>query len=161
MGTKIDAARMATSGGVETVIAKGTRPDVLKAAVAGEEVGTRFAPRSLGLSDYKLWVLFGKPVRGRVVVDAGAVKALRGSGSLLPVGVVGVDGEFGSGDAVMVVDEVGTELAKGIVSCSKEDLERTKGLNSVQVADLLPRSPQEAIHRDCMVLRSLKDQEES
>ena len=152
MATKINAARMATSGGVETVIARGTRPDVLKACLAGEEVGTRFLPRSLGLPDYKLWLLFGKPARGKVVVDGGAVKALRGSGSLLPVGVVRVEGDFDGGDAVVVVGEDGTELAKGIVSCSKEDLDRVKGLHSSQVAELLPQAPEEAIHRDCLVL---------
>ena len=65
MGTKINSARIATSGGVETVIARGTRPDVLKACLAGEEVGTRFLPRSLGLPDYKLWLLYGKPARGQ------------------------------------------------------------------------------------------------
>jgi glutamate 5-kinase len=152
MGTKINGARMATSGGVETVIARGTRPDVLKACLAGEEVGTRFTPRSLGLPDYKLWLLFGKPVRGKVVVDGGAVKALQGSGSLLPVGVVAVEGDFNGGDAVVVVGEDGTELAKGIVSCSKEDLNRVKGLHSGQVAAVLPQAPEEAIHRDCLVL---------
>jgi glutamate 5-kinase len=154
MATKINGARMATSGGVETVIARGTRPGVLKACLEGQDVGTRFMPRSLGLTDYKLWLLFGKPVRGRVVVDGGAVKALRGSGSLLPVGVVGVEGDFNGGDAVIVVGEDGVELAKGIVSCSKEDLDRVKGLHSSQVAEVLPQAPEEAIHRDCLVLTS-------
>jgi glutamate 5-kinase len=152
MGTKINSARVATSGGVETIIARGTRPGVLAACVTGEEVGTRFAPRSLGLPDYKLWLLYGKPARGRVIVDAGAVKALKGSGSLLPVGVVGVDGDFTGGDAVMVVGQDGTELAKGVVSYSKDDLERVKGLHSDQVAELLPQASPEAIHRDYLVL---------
>ncbi len=87
-----------------------------------------------------------------MVVDAGAVKALRGKGSLLPVGVVGVEGDFTAGDAVMVVDEEGTELAKGLVSYSKKDLDRAKGLQSSQVAEVLPQASPEAIHRDYMVL---------
>jgi glutamate 5-kinase len=152
MATKINSAQVATSGGVETVIARGTRADVLKACLAGEEGGTRFLPRSLGLPDYKLWLLYGKPARGKVVVDAGAVKALQGKGSLLPVGVVRVEGDFGGGDAVMVVGEDGTELAKGLVSYSKDDLDRVKGLHSDQVAELLPQAPPEAIHRDYLVL---------
>ena len=152
MVTKINAARMATSGGVETVIARGARPGVLRDLVGGADVGTRILPRPLGLPDYKLWVLFGKPARGRIVVDEGAVTALQGSGSLLPVGVVGVSGDFNGGDAVLVVDEKGTELAKGIVSCSKEDLDRVKGLRSEEAAALLPQIAQEAIHRDCLVL---------
>jgi glutamate 5-kinase len=152
MATKINSARVATSGGVETIIARGTRSDVLRACVAGEDVGTRFLPRSLGLPDYKLWLLYGKPARGKVVVDEGAVKALLGSGSLLPVGVIAVEGDFGGGDAVMVVGEDGTELAKGLMSYSREDLERVKGLHSSQVAELLPQASPEAIHRDYLVL---------
>jgi glutamate 5-kinase len=113
-------------------------------------------PRPLGLPDYKLWLLHGKPPRGRVVVDSGAVKALRGCGSLLPVGVVGVEGDFGAGDAVMVMDAGGAELAKGLVSYSKEDLERVKGLHSSQVAEVLPQAPPEAIHRDYLVLTETK-----
>jgi len=152
MGSKVNSARIATSGGVETVIARGSRADVLKDCLAGREVGTRFAARPLGLPDYKLWLLYGKPTQGRVVVDAGAVKALRGKGSLLPVGVVGVEGDFVPGDAVMVVDEQGVELAKGLVSYSRKDLERAKGLHSSRVADLLPQASPEVIHRDHMVL---------
>jgi glutamate 5-kinase len=152
VGTKINSARIATSGGVETVIARGTHPDVLTACLAGEDVGTRFLPRSLGLPDYKLWLLYGKPARGRVTVDAGAVKALRGSGSLLPVGVTGVEGDFTGGDAVMVVGEDGVELAKGLVSYSRDDLDKVKGLQSSRVAELLPQASPEAIHRDYLVL---------
>jgi glutamate 5-kinase len=152
MATKIDGARMAASGGIETVIARGTRHDVLKDSVVGKDVGTRIAARPLGLPDYKLWLLFGKPARGKVVVDDGAVNALKGSGSLLPVGVVGVEGDFSGGDAVLVVDRAGVELAKGIVSCSKEELDLVKGLHSAQAAELLPQIAQEAVHRDCLVL---------
>jgi glutamate 5-kinase len=152
MGSKVSSARIATSGGVETVVARGTRPDVLKDCLAGGEVGTRFLARPLGLPDYKLWLLYGKPARGKVVVDAGASKALRGKGSLLPVGVVGVEGDFAAGDAVMVVGEDGSELAKGLVSYAKEDLDRAKGLHSSQVAELFPQASPEAIHRDYLVL---------
>ena len=152
MRSKVNSARIATSGGVETVIACGARPGVLGACQRGEAVGTRFAPSPLGLHDYKLWLLFGKPARGTVVVDGGAAKALRGKGSLLPVGVIGVDGDFAAGDAVMVVDDQGTELAKGLVSYSKTELERVKGLQSSKVAKLYPQGSPEAIHRDYMVL---------
>jgi glutamate 5-kinase len=152
MGSKVNSARIATSGGVETIIARGTYPGVLKACLTGEQVGTRFAPRPLGLPDYKLWLLYGKPSKGRVVVDAGAVKALRGKGSLLPVGVVQVEGEFAVGDAVMVVDAQGTDLAKGLVSYSKKDLDRVKGLQSAQLAGVIPHASPEAIHRDHLVL---------
>lgn len=152
MGSKINSARIATSGGVETVIARGTRPGVLETCLAGEDVGTRFKSRPLGLPDYKLWLLYGKPAQGRVTVDAGAVKALRGKGSLLPVGVTGVEGDFAVGDAVMIVDEDGVELAKGLVTYSKKDLDRAKGLQSSRVAEMFPQASPEVIHRDHMVL---------
>jgi len=151
MGSKINSARIATSGGVETVIARGTRPGVLRDCLQGAAVGTRFAARPLGLPDYKLWLLYGKPVRGSVMVDAGAVRALKDKGSLLPVGVIGVEGDFVAGDAVMVVGEDGVQLAKGMVSYSKDDLDRVKGLHSGQVAEVLPQASPEAIHRDYMV----------
>ena len=151
MGSKIDSARMAISGGVETVIAMGERPGVLRACIAGEGVGTRFAPRPLGLQDYKLWLLYGKPARGRVIVDAGAARALRGKGSLLPVGILDVEGDFAAGDAVMVLDEEGTELAKGLVTYSSQELGRVKGLQSSRVAEMLPQASPEAIHRDYLV----------
>ena len=151
MGSKVNSARIATSGGVETVIAMGERPGVLRACVEGEPVGTRFQARPLGLHDYKLWLLYGKPARGKVVVDAGAAKALKGKGSLLPVGVKAVEGDFAAGDAVVVVDDEGVELAKGLISYSSKDLERVKGLHSSRVAEMLPQASPEAIHRDYLV----------
>ncbi len=151
MGSKVNSARIATSGGVETIIAMGERPGVLRACVEGEPVGTRFPARPLGLHDYKLWLLYGKPAKGKVVVDAGAAKALKGKGSLLPVGVRAVEGEFAAGDAVLVVDEDGVELAKGLVSYSSKELERVKGLHSSRVAEMLPQASPEAIHRDYLV----------
>jgi len=151
MGSKINSARIATSGGVETVIASGTRPGVLRACLAGEKLGTRFSARPLGLHDYKLWLLYGKPARGTVVIDAGAAKALKGKGSLLPVGIIRVDGEFAVGDAVVVIDDQGTELAKGLVNYSSQEMDRVKGLQSCRVAEMLPQASPEAIHRDYLV----------
>ncbi len=152
MATKVNSARIATSGGVETVIARGTLPGVIKACLAGDQVGTRFSPRPLGLPDYKLWLLYGKPARGKVVVDEGAARALRGKGSLLPVGVIATEGDFAAGDAVIVVDEAGSELAKGLAGYSREELDRVKGLHSSKVAEVLPQVSPEAIHRDYLVL---------
>lgn len=152
MASKVNSARIATSGGVETVIARGTYPGVLHACLAGEEIGTRFVARPSGLSDYRLWLLYGKAAQGRVIVDAGAVRALQGKGSLLPVGVIGVEGNFAAGDAVVVVGEDGVELAKGLVTYSSEDLHRAKGLKSAEVVELLPQASPEVIHRDHMVL---------
>ncbi len=152
MRSKVGAARIATSGGVETFIARGSRPGVITSCASGEEVGTRFCGRDLGLGAFKLWLLHGKPARGRVTVDAGAVRALREGGSLLPVGVVGVAGEFEAGDAVIIGEEGGGEVAKGLTSYSHLELDLVKGMRSEQVASKLPNASPEAIHRDYLVL---------
>lgn len=152
MRSKVRSAQMAVSGGVEVVIARGSRPGVVSAAVTGEDVGTRFPGKGQGLGAYKLWLLYGKPTRGRLVVDEGAARALRAGSSLLPVGIVRVEGTFAAGDAVAVVDPAERDLAKGIVSNSSEELDKVKGLRSGQVAELLPESSPEAIHRDYLVL---------
>lgn len=152
MRSKVHAARAATSGGVRTVIARGSRPGVIAAAVAGEEVGTEFLARELGLGAFKLWLLYGKPSQGRVLVDGGAARALAENRSLLPVGVVAVEGHFEPGDAVVVCDETGRELAKGLVNHSSSELASVKGLRSGEVAERLPQASPEAIHRDYLVL---------
>ena len=152
MRSKVGAARIATSGGVETVIARGSRPGVITSCVERDVVGTRFAARDLGLGAFKLWLLHGKPVRGRVVVDAGAARALRRNGSLLPVGVAAVSGDFVAGDAVVVVTEAGEEVAKGLIDYSCAELDQVKGMRSNQVATRLPQASAEAIHRDYLVL---------
>jgi glutamate 5-kinase len=152
MRSKVGAARIATSGGVETVIARGSRPGVITSCVERDVVGTRFAARDLGLGAFKLWLLHGKPARGRVVVDAGAARALRRNGSLLPVGVAAVSGDFVAGDAVVVVTEAGEEVAKGLVDYSCAELDQVKGMRSNQVATRLPQASAEAIHRDYLVL---------
>jgi len=118
--------------------------------MAGEDVGTRFVPRDSGLGSFTLWLLHGKPSRGRLVVDAGAARAVRGKASLLPVGVTAVEGPFAAGDAVVVVDAGGTELAKGIVNYSSEELDQLKGLRTDQAGEQLVS--EEAIHRDYLVL---------
>jgi glutamate 5-kinase len=151
MRSKVTAARIATSGGVKTVIARGSRSGVITAC-EGEDVGTRFLPRDLGLGSFKLWLLYGKPSRGTIRVDAGAAEAVLGDGSLLPVGITAVDGEFIAGDAVTVVDTQGVELAKGICNYSCEELDQVKGMRSAQVAELMPQASPEAVHRDYLVL---------
>ena len=152
MRSKVAAARIATSGGVTTVIARGARPGVIGAVMAGESVGTRFGPRDLGLGAFKQWLLYAKPAKGRVVVDGGAEVALRDNRSLLPVGVLCVEGDFAAGDAISVVNEKGLELAKGISNYTHDELDAVKGLRSDRIAERLPLATPEAIHRDYLVL---------
>ncbi|HVL97439.1 MAG TPA: glutamate 5-kinase [Solirubrobacteraceae bacterium] len=152
MRSKVVAAEMATAAGTETVICSGFEPGAIVRAVAGERVGTRCPPRPIGISSFKLWLKYAKPSHGRIRVDAGAARALREGGtSLLPVGIVDVEGSFDAGDAVDVVVD-GARIGKGIVNYSADELERVKGLKSAAVREVLPRATEEAVHRDYFVL---------
>jgi glutamate 5-kinase len=152
MRSKVAAAEMASEAGIPAVICNGTTDDTLAASAAGEAVGTRFAAQPSKATSFKLWLKYAKPTRGRLTVDDGAARVLRNSGSsLLPVGIVGVEGEFDAGDAVEVAAD-GTVLGKGIVDYSSRELTQVIGLKSDAVRDLLPHAADEAIHRDRFVL---------
>jgi glutamate 5-kinase len=140
MRSKVLAAELAAAAGIPTVIAGGSGRAVLEPILAGEPRGTRFAAAERNESAFKLWLRFGKPVRGRVEVDAGARRALVDEGaSLLGVGVVGCEGTFEPGDAVELVGPDGTVFAKGIASVPAAELaRRARGV--------------EAVHRDRLVL---------
>lgn len=158
MRSKVVAAEMATAAGIPTVICNGLSPEALPAVLAGEREGTRFQAREARYSSFKLWLKYAKPSRGRLLIDAGAVRAVReGSASLLPVGVVDVIGDFDAGDAVEIVgaaDGVATvrTLAKGICNYSAQELRQVMGLKSAAVREVLPRATDEAVHRDYLVM---------
>jgi glutamate 5-kinase len=152
MRSKVVAAEMATAAGIPTVIASGLGPGVLRAATSGQSVGTRFVARGERYSSFKLWLKYAKPTRGRVLVDAGAARALREAGtSLLPVGIVEVSGDFDAGDAVEIAFD-GDIVGKGICNYSAAELRRVRGLKSAEVRERLPRATEEAVHRDYFVL---------
>jgi glutamate 5-kinase len=143
MRSKLVAAEMASAGGVETVIAAGRTAGMVAAAAAGRPVGTHFTPSPSPLSAYKLWLRYGKPVQGRLKVDDGARRAVAGAGtSLLPVGVVDVDGEFAAGDAVHLVGPDGEAFAVGLAEYPAGELRGLAGARGVA----------EAVHRDNLVL---------
>jgi glutamate 5-kinase len=151
MASKLAAAKIATWSGVETVIARSDRPDVLTDAVAGATgTGTVFRARSSRLPARKLWIAFALPASGRIVVDRGARDALeRGRRSLLAAGVVELDGAFAADDPVEVADQSGEVFAKGLVRWSSETLNDNAGRKT---ADLEPDLPDEVIHRDDLVM---------
>jgi glutamate 5-kinase len=155
MRSKVLAAEMATSAGIPVVICNGSSAGTLVRVVAGEPVGTRFHAQERTVSSFKLWLKYAKASRGRVLVDEGAERALREQGtSLLPVGVVEVEGDFEAGDAVDVAaaSDGRRPVGKGICNYSAEELRQVKGLKSAQVRELLPRASEEAVHRDYFVL---------
>ncbi len=153
MRGKTAAALMAAAADVRTVIADGSRSNVVAAISAGEEVGTLILPRPTSASAFKLWLRYAKPVRGTLEVDAGAARAIgRGGSSLLPVGVASVHGDFDAGDAVAVVGPDGAALARGISTMSARDLRRVRGLRSDELRALDPHLEDEVVHRDRLVL---------
>ncbi len=143
MRSKVVAAEMASTGGVRSVIAAATEPDVLALAVAGAAVGTRFHATRTRKSAYKIWLRHGKPSLGTIVVDAGARRALVEQGaSLLPVGVAEVRGNFAAGDAVDVADAEGNVFAKGVAE-----------LPSREITGLIGRRGERLVlHRDALVV---------
>jgi glutamate 5-kinase len=157
MASKVGSARMVTRSGVPAVVAPGREPSVLLAVVDGHDVGTLFVPPGPDgelLSSRKHWIAYGARPGGRLVVDAGARRAVIEQGrSLLPAGIAGVEGEFGAGDTVSVIGPDGAELARGLAAYAADDLRKIRGLHSADIeARLGFRSLDEAIHRDDLVL---------
>ncbi|MCD6014008.1 MAG: glutamate 5-kinase [Solirubrobacterales bacterium] len=152
MRSKVAAAGMASAAGIPAAICDGTAPGTLLAATRGEATGTLFTPHPERTPSFKLWLRYAKPARGRVLVDAGAARVLRERGSsLLPVGIVSVEGRFAAGDAIEVVSD-GTLVGKGISNYSAAELDRVKGMKSERVLELYPEASEEAVHRDHFVL---------
>lgn len=145
VATKVSAARMAAWSGIPTVIASASEPDVVTRAVSARDVGTWVDPRESSLSARKLWIAFGSPPEGKVVVDAGAAHALSAGGkSLLAVGVTDVEGSFPAGVAVEVVYD-GDLVAKGLTSMSAGDIVAVRGQHTEVAGG-------EVIHRDDLVV---------
>jgi glutamate 5-kinase len=152
MRSKVVAAEMATAAGIPTQVGLGTDRGEVARLLAGERAGTRFHPQGQRVSSFKLWLKYAKPAQGVLAVDAGAERALRERGtSLLPVGVVEVEGEFEAGDAVQVRSD-GRSIGKGIANLSATELRRVKGMKTADVREVLPRATEEAVHRDYFVL---------
>ena len=150
MASKLAAEKMASWSGVRVVIAASDAPEVVMGAIEEKSVGTVIQPRTEKLSSRKLWIAFGRASAGRIVVDAGARTAILKSGkSLLPAGVIRVEGDFENDDAVEVVAEDGVVFAKGLVRYSSLDLISAAGSRSEQLPD---GSPIAVIHRDDLVM---------
>jgi len=155
MATKLEAAQKAAAAGIPMVIASGREPGVLGRVLAGEPVGTLFKPRADRLAARKRWIGFAVPPQGRLTVDAGALRALTQQGrSLLPSGVVDVQGEFSAGEVVAVVSETdGREFGRGLVNFDAAELRKIRGARTSEIeARLGYKSFDEVIHRDNLVI---------
>jgi len=152
--TKLDAARLVTEAGEVAVIAPGKQKDVLLKIVAGERVGTVFAPANRKLDSRQRWIGLTARPAGTVSVDDGAARAVRERGkSLLASGIADVTGRFDRGDVLLVRDAQGKELARGLTNYSADELTLIKGKRSDQFNKLLGREAYAAvIHRDNLVV---------
>jgi glutamate 5-kinase len=155
MATKLEAAQKAAASGIPMVIASGRAPGVLARVVGGEAVGTYFRPRADRLTARKRWIAFAVPPQGRLTVDAGALRALTREGrSLLPSGVVAVDGAFAAGEVVALVTEGdGREIGRGLVNFDAAELRKIRGGKTTEIEERLGyKSVDEVIHRDNLVI---------
>jgi glutamate 5-kinase len=154
MRSKVLAARTVAGYGVPTVVAGGRRAGVLSKILKGNAVGTLFLPESGKRNSRKQWIAFTSRTKGRLWLDAGAVEALATKGkSLLPSGIVRVEGRFEGGDAVSCLDPHGREVAKGLVNYASDDLARIRGAKTGEIAGILGyKDYDEAIHRDNLVI---------
>jgi glutamate 5-kinase len=154
MATKVAAAKKAGQSGVPTIMLNGKVPELIAKAMDGDEVGTLFLPAKKSLTSRKQWIAHTLRPAGRIIVDAGARAALSGQGrSLLPSGIVRVDGAFDRGACVRVCGPDGMEFARGIVDYSHAEIQAVHGHRSGEIEEILGyRYSDEIIHRDNLVV---------
>lgn len=147
MASKLAAAWVATFSGVGVVVAHADEPQVIERVARGEALGTFFHPHPTKASARRLWIAFGQPPKGTIVVDEGARAAVvTGGKSLLAVGVTDVAGTFDANDVVDVADDKGTVFARGLVRYGSTELEAAQGRSTAELAR------GEVIHRDQLVI---------
>jgi len=151
--SKLEAARMVTESGESMIVADGRTKNILPRLLDGESLGTLFVPAGPKLSSRSRWIGSVRPA-GKIYVDAGAVTALvEKNKSLLPAGIVGVEGEFVRGDVVAICGASGAAIARGLSNYSADDVERIRGKRSAEVRSLLEDAAyDEVVHRDNLVV---------
>lgn len=154
MATKIEAAKIATASGVTMLIASGSERNVIRAIIDGEDKGTIFPAKEAHLRSRKSWLAFGKRLKGILWVDKGCEKALKSGSSLLAAGITATDGEYAKGDTVRILSADGREIARGVVNYDSAMIEKLKGHQTKEFAELLSGEViyDEVIHRDSLVL---------
>jgi glutamate 5-kinase len=154
MATKLQAAQKANASGIPMVIASGREGGTLARLLGDEAIGTYFQPRDDRLAARKRWIAFAVPPQGRLLVDAGAKKALTERGkSLLPSGLTGVEGEFPAGAVVALSEPHGQEFARGLVNYEAAELRKIRGAKTGEIEKALGyKGLDEVIHRDNLVI---------
>ncbi len=154
MESKLEAARRASLRGLPVVMADARDPDVLGRVLGAEDVGTLVLPQGSPLASRKHWIAYTLKTRGVVLVDAGAVRAVRErQSSLLPAGVIGVRGDFSQGDPIGVFSQSGEEVARGLSRYAMVDVARLAGAKASEIEARLGHYAGDAIiHRDDLVV---------
>jgi glutamate 5-kinase len=154
MVSKIEAARKAAQYGIPTRLVHGGVPDVIPRVLGGEEIGTLFVAKKKRLPRKKCWIAFAFKPKGKIWLDEGAERAIaRGGKSLLPSGIIRVEGDFARGECVELSSASGTLVGRGIVNYSSSDVAQIKGSKSIEIEKRLGyRYTEEVIHRDNMVV---------
>jgi glutamate 5-kinase len=159
MLTKVLAARRAASAGAHTIVASGRESKVLQRLAGGEMIGTSFIANTAKLTARKQWIADQLQLRGALVLDAGALKALLRDGkSLLPIGVSEVQGDFARGDVVACLSQAGSEVGRGLINYASSETRRIIGKPSSEIESLLGFVEEpELIHRSNLVITHLDD----
>lgn len=159
MLTKVLAARRAASAGAHTIVASGRESKVLQRLAGGEMIGTSFIANTAKLTARKQWIADQLQLRGALVLDAGALKALLRDGkSLLPIGVSEVQGDFARGDVVACLSQAGSEVGRGLINYASSEARRIIGKPSSEIESLLGFVEEpELIHRSNLVITHLDD----
>ena len=154
MVTKVRAARVAARSGTSTIIASGGQENILARVLSGEDVGTMLSSAQTPDASRKQWLAGQLKPAGCLILDDGAVRMLRASGaSLLAVGIVAVEGDFKRGDVVVCRDQLGHDVARGLVNYSAEEISQIKGCSSNGISDILGYlTEDEVIHRNNLAL---------
>jgi glutamate 5-kinase len=156
MNSKVEAARMVTDSGEVMVVANGRSEHILSSILDGHEVGTLFVPAGRKMSSRNRWIGSARPA-GTIVVDDGCARAVAGQNrSLLPAGILKVEGDFGPGDVVAIHATDGRVLARGLTNYSAADVDKIRGKKTSEVRSLLHEAAyDEVVHRDNLVVVDL------
>ncbi len=154
MASKLSTAKFVTMSGQSVMIAWGREPNVLIQLAQGEPTGTLFLPQSKTLTPRKRWIGFSAQTAGQLTVDDGAAKAMCHDGrSLLAIGIKNVDGDFGKGDIVSIVNQQSLEIARGLINYNSNQVKQIRGCRSDRIEQILGQCPyEEVVHRDNLAI---------
>ena len=153
MATKINAGEIVTSAGIPMIIAKGFKPEIIGDIMEGKQLGTLFLETKIKMKAWKHWITHGTTKKGKIILDQGALMAIKKHSSLLPIGVIKCVGDFHRGEVISICDVKENEIAVGISNYSSIEIDLIKGENSSNIENILGHKDfDEVIHIDNMFI---------